>query len=350
MGENGGNIIKKNRGNSIMKDIIIVGTGKASLLHYNSYKKIKKTGKILFVDIKETSDYIVNEKIYSSIEDCVKKNSLVCKNVIIDICTPKSEFVEILNVCNKLGIRDVLVEKPLVLDFYELINFSELNIVMVENYLFSNLTRYIKQYLLDNNKCISLIYTNFSKNRMVDSAKRRGYRNIETINYDIEIPHQVYLTQYFLGVKNNIINLYTCAKDMILVENVLKNHGYGLIMSDFNNVKAIYESDLQTNTTQKKIIICTTDNYVIEGEYALYSPDLKLEKNAYVNIFYNGKIIKHITISEDDNFYYFIRTVYKYFNDGSNNLEIINIKEFSEIMRLYYYNLNMHEEYEESGV
>ena len=34
-----------------MKDIIIVGTGKAGFLHYYSYKKFEKIGRIYFVDI-----------------------------------------------------------------------------------------------------------------------------------------------------------------------------------------------------------------------------------------------------------------------------------------------------------
>ena len=34
-----------------MKDIIIVGTGKAGFLHYYSYKKFEKIGRVYFVDI-----------------------------------------------------------------------------------------------------------------------------------------------------------------------------------------------------------------------------------------------------------------------------------------------------------
>ena len=34
-----------------MKDIIIIGTGKAAYIHYNSYRKFSKMGNIYFVDI-----------------------------------------------------------------------------------------------------------------------------------------------------------------------------------------------------------------------------------------------------------------------------------------------------------
>ena len=35
-----------------MKDIINIGTGKAGFLHYYSYKKFEKIGKIYFVKMK----------------------------------------------------------------------------------------------------------------------------------------------------------------------------------------------------------------------------------------------------------------------------------------------------------
>ena len=39
-----------------MKDIIIIGTGKAAMLHFNSYKKIKNIGNIYFSDIRNFSE------------------------------------------------------------------------------------------------------------------------------------------------------------------------------------------------------------------------------------------------------------------------------------------------------
>ena len=47
-----------------MKDIIIVGTGKAGFLHYYSYKKFEKIGRVYFVDIdgKIKNENINNER------------------------------------------------------------------------------------------------------------------------------------------------------------------------------------------------------------------------------------------------------------------------------------------------
>lgn len=106
-----------------MKDIIIVGTGKAGFLHYYSYKKFEKIGRIYFVDIdgKIKNENIKDSKVYSSIESTIKKEKLDVNNIIVDICTPKSVFLDIIMECKQLNIRDILVEKPFIVnkEFFE---------------------------------------------------------------------------------------------------------------------------------------------------------------------------------------------------------------------------------------
>lgn len=322
-----------------MKDIIIVGSGKAALLHYNSYKKLKNKVKIYFTDIKSYSNYIPNNKLYSTIQECIKSNDLKINNLIVDICTPKSEFLTIIENCKSLGIKDVLVEKPFVIDNKTLMKLDNMNIVMVENYLFSKLTQMIKKYLDENNKKVDLIYTNFSKNRISESIAGRGYNTEVTLNYEIEIPHQIYLTQYFLNNPNSIQNDITCSRDLKIGDVSLENHGYGLIISRYNDIDIIYESNLTSVITQKRIIIRTKDGYTIEGNYAIYSKDLKLIKPANMSIYFNGKIMHSEFIEEDDNFTYFIDAAYSYFNKEANNPDLVDISTFSNIMNLYCDNL-----------
>ncbi len=322
-----------------MKDIIIVGSGKAALLHYNSYKKLKNKVKIYFTDIKNYSNYIPNNKLYSTIQECIKFNDLKINNLIVDICTPRSEFLTIIENCKSLGIKDVLVEKPFVIDNKTLMKLDNMNIVMVENYLFSKLTQMIKKYLDENNKKVDLIYTNFSKNRISESIAGRGYNTEVTLNYEIEIPHQIYLTQYFLNNPNSIQNDITCSRDLKIGDVSLENHGYGLIISRYNDIDIIYESNLTSVITQKRIIIRTKDGYTIEGNYAIYSKDLKLIKPANMSIYYNGKIMYSEFIEEDDNFTYFIDAAYSYFNKEANNPDLVDISTFSNIMNLYCDNL-----------
>ncbi|MDD5865300.1 MAG: hypothetical protein PUD07_02260 [bacterium] len=322
-----------------MKDIIIIGTGKASLLHYRSYKKIKVKGNIYFVDIKKKSNYIVNQNIYSSIKECVLINDLKVNNLIVDICTPKSEFLKLIEDCYSLNIKDILVEKPFVFNEKTINKINKLNIVMVENYLYSKLTELIKSYIDNNNKKISLIYSNFSKNRIPESLNGRGYNKKATLNYEIEIPHQIYISQYFLNNSYNIKNIITSASDLKIENITLVNHGYGLIISRSNDVDIIYESNLASMITQKRIIICTKDDYAIEGNYAIYSNNLELLKPANMSIYYNGKLIYNEIVEEDDNFTCFINKAYLYFNNQASNPNYIDIISFSNIMNLYCNNL-----------
>ena len=132
-----------------MKDIIIVGTGKAGFLHYYSYKKFEKIGRIYFVDIdgKIKNENIKDSKVYSSIESTIKKEKLDVNNIIVDICTPKSVFLDIIMECKQLNIRDILVEKPFIVnkDFFE--ENDDLNIAMVHNYEYSKIVMKIKEYI-----------------------------------------------------------------------------------------------------------------------------------------------------------------------------------------------------------
>ena len=84
-----------------MKDIIIVGTSKAGFLHFKSYNNLSNVGKIFLADVKEnvTNKNIKVKKIYRSIKDILLENNLNNKNVVVDICTPKEEFYNIINQC-----------------------------------------------------------------------------------------------------------------------------------------------------------------------------------------------------------------------------------------------------------
>ena len=159
-----------------MKDIIIVGTSKAAFLHFKSYNKLSNVGKIFFTDIKENASNknIKTKKIYKSIIDTLSQNNLNSNNIIVDICTPKEEFYNIINQCISLGINNIIVEKPFMAskDFFN--QYPNLHILMVQNYLYSNIISEIKKKIEENNFNIKLIYTNFSKNRINDSINRRG--------------------------------------------------------------------------------------------------------------------------------------------------------------------------------
>ena len=321
-----------------MKDIIIVGTGKAGFLHYYSYKKFKKIGNIYFVDIdgKIKNKNINKNYVYLTIEDVVKSNNIDVNNVVVDICTPKSVFIKIINDCTNLNINNIMVEKPFIVekDFFN--NNSNLNIAMIHNYLYSNITKGIKNIIESEKLKPIIIYTNFSKNRTEESFSGRGMYKKVTRNIEHDIPHQVYITQFLLDKTKNTKLLLEEEKNMENGEDVLEKHGYSKIFTKKDNVYIIHESDFATNTKIREIIVVCQNDLVVKGEFLFYDKDLNKIKNGNIKIFNNNRVIYSEDIDFDDNMYECLLEIYNYMN--SNNFSSIyrdEIEEFSNEMNLY---------------
>lgn len=321
-----------------MKDIIIVGTGKAGFLHYYSYKKFKKVGNIYFVDIEgKIKDHnIDNNNVHLTIKEAIKDNKLEINNLIVDICTPKSVFMNIVDECKKLGINNIIVEKPFIVkdDFFE--NNPKLNIAMVHNYLYSKITQGIKDIIKKEKLKPIIIYTNFSKNRTEESFNGRGMYKKVTRNAEHDIPHQVYISQFLLDNKNNTKLLFEEEKSMENGEMILEKHGYSKIISKKDNVYVIHESDFATNTRIREIIVVCENDTVIKGEFLFYDKDLNKLKDGSIKVINNNKVISSQSIDFDDNMYECLLEIYNYMN-SNNTIETYRdeIKEFSNEMSLY---------------
>lgn len=321
-----------------MKDIIIVGTGKAGFIHYNSYKKFPKIGQIYFVDIegKIKNDNIIGDKAYLTLESVIKDNNLKVNNIIVDICTPKSVFMKIIEECKKLDITNIIVEKPFIVneDFFE--KNKKLNIAMVHNYFYSKITKGIKDILKAKNLQPVIVYTNFSKNRTEESFDGRGMYKKVTRNTEHDIPHQVYITQFLLENKKKTKLLLEEEKDMVKGDVRLKKHGYSKIFSKKEDVYVIHESDFSTNTKIREVIVVCKNDIVIRGEFLFYDKNLNKLEDGRVEIFENNKIVESKNIEFDDNMYECLLEIYNYMNaDEKSNKYIEEIKEFSNEMNIY---------------
>lgn len=321
-----------------MKDIIIIGTGKAAYIHYNSYRKFSKMGNIYFVDIDKNikEENLKQFKVYSSIGNVISKEKLNPQNVIVDICTPKSVFIEKIKESKGNGIEDIIVEKPFIVknDFW--IENPELNIAMVHNYMYSKIVIKLKEIMEKENLQPLLIYTNFSKNRTEESFKGRGMYNKITRNIEHDIPHQVYISQFLLNNPKDTQVLFEEEKSMTKGEETLKNHGYSKIISKKNNVYIIHESDFSTNTRIREVIIVCKDDTVLKGEFLFYDKNLNKIKDGNVQVIKNKNIIYNENIDFDDNMYECLLEIYNYFSSNKKNKKYINeIKDFSKEMNLY---------------
>ena len=321
-----------------MKDIIIIGTGKAGYLHYYSYKKFEKIGKIYLVDIdgKIKNHNISDTKVYTTLESVINENKLDKNNVVVDICTPKSVFIELVSKCKQLGLTDIMVEKPFIVeqDFFE-VN-KDLNIAMIRNYAYSKIIIEIKRIIKEKNLKPKLIYTNFSKNRTEESFRGRGMYKKTTRNIEHDIPHQVYFTQCILENTNSTKLILQEEKDMVNGENALRKHGYSKIIAKKDDVLVIHESDFASNTKIREVIVVCDDDTTIRGEFLFYDNDLNKLKDGNVSIFKNNKTIYNKIIDYDDNMYECILAIYTYFNQENRNDKFKNeILDFSKEMNMY---------------
>lgn len=321
-----------------MKDIIIIGTGKAGFLHFYSYQKFKEVGDIYFVDIdgKIKNKNIYTSKVYTSIENVITENKLDIKKIVVDICTPKSVFMKIVDECKRLGITDIMVEKPFIVeqDFFEKNN--ELDIAMIKNYAYSKIITEIKRILNEKELKPKMIYTNFSKNRTEESFNGRGMYKKTTRNIEHDIPHQVYFTQFILGNTKSTRLILQEEKDMVNEKNILEKHGYSKIITMKDDVLVIHESDFATNTKIREIIVVCENNIIIKGEFLFYDNDLNKLKDGNVSMLKDNKIIQTKNIDYDDNMYECILDIYTYFNQEKRNNKFKDeILEFSREMNMY---------------
>ena len=304
-----------------MKDIILVGKGKASRIHTMSYNKFLDPPNLYYADVD------------LPIKKIIKENKLDINNIIVDIVTPKEVFTEIIEMCESIGIYDIIVEKPFVVeeDFFE--KHPKLNIVMIENYIYSLTTNFVKDYLDKNQLKIKSIMTNFSKNRINESINMRGMSKKITENYEIEVPHQVYICDYLLGGRSELLMLEQ--KDMQNIDRTLKNHGYSFSILKNKNVIISHQCDLTSNTLHKGMTIYCENNIVISVEYSIYDKDLACLRNSRIVVYENKNRIMTAELV-DDNMYYCLKDFYEYFNTKKIDSKYRKrIEDFSIIMKEY---------------
>lgn len=304
----------------MIRNIIIVGTGKAANLHYQKYKKIGGL-QIFFLDVKKSSRYIDSDKIYLSIEKLINDNNLVFNDTITDICTPCSEFKNVIDDLILLGEHNFIIEKPFIVEDDYFSDKKDINFLMVENYKYSEITKYIDDYLKNNNLTIKNLYINFSKDRINDSMKLRGISDKNKIPtcFEIEMPHEIYLANYFVNIKQKSYNRILLG-DMNCTNLSLSRHGYGYInYSDNSNSKnIILESDLMNKSNDRFIRIECDDGTKIFGSYLTYDSDFVRETSGIVNIIKDGQHIKKI-FEIDDNMFLCLKNYLYILNNKINN-------------------------------
>ena len=307
-----------------MKNIIIVGTGKAAYLHHLKYKKLGYQN-IYFLDNKITKTYIDSTNIFYSIDSLLSTNIFEPEYTVVDICTPCSIFMDIIDDFISKGMINFIVEKPFIVPDNYFDDKEGIKFIMMENYKYSLITNDIIKFLKSQNVNIKKIRIDFSKDRINESMSKRGISsdNIPT-NFEIEMPHEIYLADYL--VDNGVKHYHTIyLENMKRGDVTLPKHGYGLIKYVRNDVEIVLESNLMKNPNRRFIEI-EFDGGFIRANYIIYD-GLFNKKNDGVIEITTGSDKKTLYYDLDDNMYYSLK---RYLYDLDKGLNISTYK--SEIL------------------
>lgn len=297
-------------------NIFLIGFGVAGKLH----KKVYSNQKHYINKISLYDPYIDIEKSglnFAEWNDLTIRNN---KDAILDICTNSDRHVEWIEFALNKGYKFVIIEKPLVTSYNDLIRIEsrlsgETEFYTVNyNYLCSPVLSSIENIIFSQQLKIVRIRTNFSKNRKNDSKAKRGAEKNGALlhNFLIEIPHQLSIALKLLGQVREINSCY--ANDMIVENQIFKNHGEGFIKIIHNNgIVSEHFSNLSNAQTIREIIIEFEDDFILTGYFGIYpeyvgSVELKRNETIIFTDFIMDKSIDS-----------FISEVFLFFDNKANN-------------------------------
>ena len=290
--------------------IIIVGSGKAALLHLNAYLKLWGGCELPMIYIIAGStiepDIIAFSKTYSSALHLIKfqqVEELAQSNPIVDICTPTTTHGKVLKALFNIGFKRFLIEKPAVTTYEDLewIAEHDLRLEIMQNYLFSKATKRVIDMIHSQVIELKTIISIFCKNRTRDSIDRRGFDGNEPPHiFTIELPHQIYLANAFAG-SARIVS--TFAQNKRTKNSIFPNQDSGVIILEHSNkcqngsefTASFHYSCLSSSKTIKCIILNCDANKSVTVHY----PISKTHLTSTVTMT-NENGCQHTEIFEDD--------------------------------------------------
>lgn len=226
-----------------MNNIVILGCGNQAAKHLACYGKLKGNYPINIAALVDPSPerreacktlllkagFSTNTAFCASELDQLKSEIDLSK-VIIDVVTPNRLHFSTAHTAALLGAKHLIIEKPLAHNLVEAKKFLDLpcTIHVLENYLFSSVTRSVVDYMRRFQCKPLFIKTEFSKDRRADSASGRGMvADYVPHVFTVEIPHQIAIANYVAASTGRVADAWE--HDMILPDGRIAGHGEGAI-------------------------------------------------------------------------------------------------------------------------
>lgn len=220
--------------------------------------------------------------------------------VVVDVVTTNSAHHEVAMVAAEKGAQEIIIEKPIAdtTDHARAIISLDPTVYVVENYLFSAITRFAKQYIEANGLRPCFAKTEFSKDRRLDSANGRGMTSAYTPHvFTVEMPHQIALVNHLLGAPESVYDAW--CQDMILPDGRISDHGEGALTLYHGHGVASYNfSCLQgyrhlSTTYRTARIYCTDDTRV----FCYYPATIDLAGS--VLVYRNAELVEQRAFLDD---------------------------------------------------
>jgi len=285
--------------------IYLVGYGRAGKIHAQAYKNMDNT--FLFAGVIEScedkhaeiSDELGNIDILTSLNQLAKQHRH--EDIILDICVPAPQYLNIADQAKSLGITKMIFEKPIGWSFDMAqkltANIIDCDTFYLDTYRFSKGVRHLCENLENEQSDIEKIHITFNKNRTVDSLNKRGFSEDQCQNaWYIEGPHMVSIAQMIGGdeikeIENSTLfdmnhddvtyDLHGGAVASLIHENGVKTSLYMSLISD-ENVR-IVEVTLRNNTVYRLSL----------------PPSKSVEFISHIEKFHDNKLVDSYSISND---------------------------------------------------
>jgi len=291
--------------------IIIVGSGKAAMLHLDAYIRLwhEQERPIIYI--------IAGNVIEVKINEIVKKHPLHIQFIafnkvdklnrsysLVDICTPTQTHKSVIQQMFNIGFFRFLVEKPLVTTIKDIEWITSLNIriEVMQNYKFSQATTRTLELLKSDNIIPKFMLSFFCKDRTHDTLHLRGFSNAKPPHvFTIELPHQLYLASLFLG----FTKYSSCYAQLMQVgQKKYPEHGFGSIslehsLSDIDGLRlsnSMHFSCLFSKKSIKRVQIIGHDTKIITIDY----PSIKGILTSKIRINIDGGTIYEEVFENDD--------------------------------------------------
>jgi predicted dehydrogenase len=241
-------------------DVIVVGYGLAGRIHAKTHRNL--VGSCRLAGIVECSlelhpviaQQFAGVQIFETLEQALTS---IKGNVVLDLCVPAPQNIELVKAAVAFGVKRVMLEKPLAWSLPMAMTLAEIlcdqEAVYLDTYQFSFGVEQLKNWVVREQCGIERIQIKFNKNRTAESCNGRGFDNDTAPDaWHIEGPHMVTIAMKIAG---EILAIEEASlHDMAHEGDVHSNHGGAkAIVKHHNGVLTSLITDLCSDENERLV-------------------------------------------------------------------------------------------------